>query len=65
MLGRPRPTVGPAAPRPPEPGISVSEVSPTGSNFGRGTKGGGGSRGMTNQQGMGGMGQQGMGGMGR
>jgi hypothetical protein len=51
MLGRPRPTVGPAAPRPPEPQFSVSEVSPNGSNvFGRRTKVGGESRGMTNQQ---------------
>jgi len=58
MLGRPRPTVGPAAPRPPAPQFSASEVSPTGSNvFGRKTKAGGESRGMTNQQRMNGMGQ--------
>src|SRR5215510_8446272 len=51
VLGRPRPTVGPAAPRPPEPRVSVSGVSPTGSNvFGRKTQGGGQARGMTNQQ---------------
>jgi len=51
ILGRPRPTVGPAAPRPPEPRVGVSEVSPTGSNvFGRKTEVGGQSRGMTNQQ---------------
>jgi hypothetical protein len=51
MLGRPRPTVGPAAPRPPEPRVTVSVVSPTGSNvFGRKTRVGGETRGMTNQQ---------------
>ena len=51
MLGRPRPTVGPAAPRPPAPQFNASEVSPTGSNvFGRKTKVGAESRGMTNQQ---------------
>jgi hypothetical protein len=50
--------VGPAAPRPPEPRATVSEVSPNGSNvFGRKTKVGGESRGMTNQQRMNGMGQ--------
>src|SRR5262245_17032567 len=39
VLGRPQPTVGPAGPRPPEPRVSVSGVSPTGSNvFGRKTK---------------------------
>ena len=58
MLGRPRPTVGPAAPRPPEPSVSVSEVAPGGANiFGRKTKVGGESRGMTNQQRTNGMGQ--------
>ena len=66
VLGRPQPTVGPAAPRPPEPRVSVSGVSPTGSNvFGRKTQAGGGSRGMTNQQGRGMTNQQGMGGMGQ
>ena len=53
VLGRPRPTVGPAAPRPPEPHATVSEVSPQGSNiFGRKT-GRGGASGMANQQRMG------------
>jgi hypothetical protein len=57
ILGRPRPTVGPAAPRPPEPQFSASEVAPGGNNiFGRKTKGGG-AGGMTNQQGMNGMGR--------
>ena len=58
ILGRPRPTVGPAAPRPPEPRATVSVVSPGQSNvFGRKTKVGGETRGMTDGQRVSGMGQ--------